>query len=388
MADNVAVTAGSGTTIAADDIGGVLYPRKKLSLGADGSATDAVGGAGAVSAAVLRTTLASDDPAVTILTALQKAEDAAHSSGDKGVQLLTVRADTAAALSGTDGDYQPLVTGSDGTLHTKDANIVLLTKAEDAAHSSGDRGIQTLAVRKDTAAALAGTDGDYAPLEVDANGRLHVIDVSGVTLAAALKAEDAAHSSGDVGFVALARRIDTPASSSGTSGDYATIDTDAIGRVWVTDKHDVVSVTPTIDTNIFAAGDAVGGKQTFTSAALLSGGIAVLESLTVIDKGNQKPVIDIVFFDSDPTAATITNNASFVFSTDVSKVVARVSVAAADYQTIDSIAIAQVPPATLREIVLKASGSANLFAAVILRSGTPTFLSTTDLIFKYGIKQR
>lgn len=41
MADNVAITAGSGTAIAADDIGSVWYQRVKLSVGADGSATDA-----------------------------------------------------------------------------------------------------------------------------------------------------------------------------------------------------------------------------------------------------------------------------------------------------------------------------------------------------------
>jgi hypothetical protein len=40
MADNVAITAGSGTTIAADDIGGVLYQRVKISQGADGAGTD------------------------------------------------------------------------------------------------------------------------------------------------------------------------------------------------------------------------------------------------------------------------------------------------------------------------------------------------------------
>ncbi len=44
-----------------------------------------------------------------------------------------------------------------------------LGKAEDAAHSSGDVGVMLLAVRKDTAAAL-GADGDYVPLESDANG--------------------------------------------------------------------------------------------------------------------------------------------------------------------------------------------------------------------------
>lgn len=47
-------------------------------------------------------------------------------------------------------------------------------KHEDAAHSSGDVGWMLLAVRKDTAAALAGTDGDYIPLIVDSSGRLWV----------------------------------------------------------------------------------------------------------------------------------------------------------------------------------------------------------------------
>lgn len=40
MADNIAITAGSGVTIAADDIGGVQYQRVKISQGADGAATD------------------------------------------------------------------------------------------------------------------------------------------------------------------------------------------------------------------------------------------------------------------------------------------------------------------------------------------------------------
>ena len=38
MADNLEVTAGSGTTIAADEIAGVKYQRIKLVLGADGAA--------------------------------------------------------------------------------------------------------------------------------------------------------------------------------------------------------------------------------------------------------------------------------------------------------------------------------------------------------------
>ena len=40
MADNVAVTPGSGATVAFDDISGIMYQRVKIGVGADGSATD------------------------------------------------------------------------------------------------------------------------------------------------------------------------------------------------------------------------------------------------------------------------------------------------------------------------------------------------------------
>ena len=84
MADNIAVTAGTGTTVATDDIAGVHYQRVKLTQGADGSATDVS------SAAPLQVTLANGtvpSHAVTnagtfavqvdgaALTALQKIDD-------------------------------------------------------------------------------------------------------------------------------------------------------------------------------------------------------------------------------------------------------------------------------------------------------------------------
>lgn len=47
-------------------------------------------------------------------------------------------------------------------------------KAEDAAHVSGDIGSFMLAVRQDTLAASVDTDGDYAALKVDALGALYV----------------------------------------------------------------------------------------------------------------------------------------------------------------------------------------------------------------------
>ena len=102
MADNVAITAGTGTSVAADDISSVFYQRVKLSLGADGSAVDAVAGAGAVSTAVQRVTLASDDPAVTALQLIDNAVSGSTLAVSTLLKItnVTLSLDTAAYADG------------------------------------------------------------------------------------------------------------------------------------------------------------------------------------------------------------------------------------------------------------------------------------------------
>ena len=63
MADNFAVTAGSGTTVATDDVGGVHYQRVKLVDGTLDSST-AIASGGGVEAGALRVTIASDSTGV------------------------------------------------------------------------------------------------------------------------------------------------------------------------------------------------------------------------------------------------------------------------------------------------------------------------------------
>lgn len=76
--------------------------------------------------------------------------------------------------TGAPGNTGPMpVTFAPGTAATS------LGKAEDAAHASADVGVMMLAVRKDTQAALAGTDLDYIPLIVDASGGLYVQNAAG-----------------------------------------------------------------------------------------------------------------------------------------------------------------------------------------------------------------
>jgi len=50
----------------------------------------------------------------------------------------------------------------------------LTAYAEDAQHTSGEFGVMALAVRNDSGSSLVGTDGDYAPLMVNAYGMLNI----------------------------------------------------------------------------------------------------------------------------------------------------------------------------------------------------------------------
>ena len=81
------------------------------------------------------------------------------------------------------------------------------------------------------AANITLADGEGAALALDANGQVK-LGAPGTGATALGKAEDAVHASGDTGIEILSKRTDTAASSAGTDGDYATVNTDSLGHVW------------------------------------------------------------------------------------------------------------------------------------------------------------
>lgn len=105
-------------------------------------------------------------------TSLGKAEDAPHTDGDVGVMMLGVRADTAAAFSGANGDYTPIAVDTSGQIKLN------VQKAEDAPHTSGDFGIASLGVRNDANATLTSANLDYGTLSVSDTGQQITKDFS------------------------------------------------------------------------------------------------------------------------------------------------------------------------------------------------------------------
>lgn len=78
-----------------------------------------------------------------------------------------------------------------------ETSVTALTKAEDSAHVTGDSGIMALAVRADTDGPLTDANGDYSPLQTDAQGRLKVASVSALEGSEQYTVTDALAAAGD-----------------------------------------------------------------------------------------------------------------------------------------------------------------------------------------------
>lgn len=151
----------------------------------------------------------------------------------------------AAYLTSSAGNLLDSVAiGGNESLYVKSAS----EHAEDAAHTSGDYGSLALVVRNDAGGSMVSADGDYSPLQVDSTGRLRVIaDLT--TSFDYTYAEDSAHSDGDLGAFVLAVRQDALASSTSADGDYGAFKQTNLGELYVKDSSANTTLT-SIDTSL------------------------------------------------------------------------------------------------------------------------------------------
>lgn len=270
MAENFNFTPGTGAVGAADDIAGVKYPFVKLTASAADSTEE-----------------------------LSKAEDSAHSSGHHGIMGLTVRQDAAAALGGTDADYQPLITDASGRLHIAplvagtaaigklaantgvdigDVDVTSIVpgvaatnlgKARDSALGATDTGVMALVVRDDTLTTLTPADGDYVPLRVGSTGKLHVTDANitacntgAVVLATGSAAigKLAANTGvdiGDVDVTSVPAPLNVVGGGAEATAIRVTIANDSTGLVSIDDGGGTITVDGTVTANLSATDNAV-----------------------------------------------------------------------------------------------------------------------------------
>ena len=152
------------------------------------------------------------------------------------------------------------------------------------------------------------------------------------------------------------------------------------GELEISADAAIIQITPLINTVAYSVGDTIGGLMTISNAYDGIGAAAVLQSITVFDKANQSAAIDFLFFNASGTVPS--NNNAFTWnSADYVKFLGRARVAAADYITLNGRAIASVYPIGL---VLQGNATHALYVVAVAQ-GTPTYATTSDLIFSFGL---
>lgn len=144
------------------------------------------------------------------------------------------------------------------------------------------------------------------------------------------------------------------------------------------------TVTPamTVSTDPYADDDCIGGKLTLTDAMRISGGSGTLKRIIVTDSADLKATLDIIIFNANPTAATLTDQSAVDLSTDISKVISHINIDTTKYTSFAGVAIADVDV----DRGVEAVGSANLYAAVVA-TGAHDYVAATDLGIKFVFEQ-
>jgi hypothetical protein len=144
-----------------------------------------------------------------------------------------------------------------------------------------------------------------------------------------------------------------------------------------------LTATPTVSTSAYTSGDNVGGKITLSDVCRGQMGSGLIQSVVITSKSLQTATFDVVFFNSDPSGSTFTDNvAQAVVDADLSKIIG-----VAQCTTVVALAAESIHQATGLALPFALSGGATtLYAAIIVR-GTPTLGSTSDIWISVRVLQ-
>lgn len=280
MADNIAVTAGSGTTIAADDIGGVLHQRVKISQGADGAATDVS------AAAPLQVTLANTGANATpVVVDLGANND------------VTITGTVAVTQSGT---WDEVGINDSGNSITVDDGGLTLSIDDGAGSITVDGTVAATQSGTWTLGANSGVDiGDVTINNASGGSAVNIQDggnsitIDG-TVTASNTAGDVAHDSADSGNpVKIGGKAVSSEPTAVANADRANLITDLVGKLITlpyANPENFVSgaittaMTSTTSTSLVAAPGA--GLRNYITTIIVSNSHATVGTDVIIQDGN------------------------------------------------------------------------------------------------------
>lgn len=139
-----------------------------------------------------------------------------------------------------------------------------------------------------------------------------------------------------------------------------------------TAKSNIVDVTLSLDTSIYASGDVMADTQVVTGAMRVADGTGTLSSIVVFDEDDQGIAFDLVFFSANRALGT-ENSAPNISDANARDVLGIVSIAGGDFIDLGGVKIANKVNVGLP--VRPATGTADIYVGAITR-GTPTYTAS------------
>lgn len=144
------------------------------------------------------------------------------------------------------------------------------------------------------------------------------------------------------------------------------------------------TVTPVITAAAYSAGDQVGDIMTLSSVVRQDTntqlGTAMLTSVSIIDKAKQSAAMTLWFFKTSPTLAS-TDHAAFNL-TDANLAASFIGTVSVGASYASSTSNSVSSTSNLNLAVFNSSGGKDIYC-VAQTTGTPTYVSTSDLIFQF-----
>ena len=143
---------------------------------------------------------------------------------------------------------------------------------------------------------------------------------------------------------------------------------DSEGKLLIGAKTTVITLTLSLDTNIYAAGDVLAAVQEVASVVPIAGGTATLQDVVLLDQDDQGQPLDLFLLNATGSFGA-ENAAAAPTDAVAATIVAAVEIAAADY--ID-LANSQIAIRSNLGIVCKCTSAATSLFLVAITRGTPT----------------
>ncbi len=158
-----------------------------------------------------------------------------------------------------------------------------------------------------------------------------------------------------------------------------------------------LDVTPVISTSAYTSGDQIGGIQTLAVLSQASkvldapcqkkNATSFLSSLVVIDAAGQNSPMTAYFFNALPTVVSVDNGVLNISAAELqAKCIGFAEVQGTDWKFVGSVGVATLNMSK-SGVALQSNTEDGPLYVIVQADGTPTYVATSDLTFKYLFSQ-